>query len=78
MDGYVAVKVITANSSFPENESKVLEHLSREGLQHPGKTQVITLLDSFEHHGSNGVHRCLVFDIMGSSSSTMFENLPLA
>ena len=34
------------------------------------------LLDSFEHRGPNGLHRCLVFDVMGPSSSTMFDYLP--
>lgn len=34
------------------------------------------LLDSFEHRGPNGLHRCLIFDVMGPSSSTMFNYLP--
>ena len=34
------------------------------------------LLDSFEHRGPNGLHRCLVFDVMGPNSSAMFNYLP--
>ncbi len=76
MNKYVALKVTTAKSSTTENESKILEHLSREDVQHPGKKHVTTLLDSFKHQGPNGLHRCLAFDVMGPSTSTMFENLP--
>jgi serine/threonine protein kinase len=76
MNTYVALKVTTAKSSTTEHESNILEHLSREDIQHPGKKHVMTLLDSFEHQGPNGLHRCLAFDVMGPSTSTMFENLP--
>ena len=76
MNTYVAVKIMTANSSTTEQESSILEHLTRGDDQRPGKKHVMTLLDSFAHHGPNGVHRCLVFDVMGPSTSTMFEHLP--
>lgn len=75
MKTYVAIKITTAKSSSIENESRILDFLSRENLQHPGKKHVMILLDSFEHHGPNGVHRCLVFNVMGPSTSTMFESL---
>lgn len=39
---------------------------------------VTMLLDSFEHHGLSGVHRCLVFDVMGPNSSAMLSYLPRA
>lgn len=76
MTKYVALKIATAESSATENEMAILEHLSHGGLHHPGKSHVTTLLDSFEHHGPNGVHRCFVFDVMGPNTSTMFEKLP--
>ena len=41
-----------------------------------GKDHVTQLLDTFEHHGPNGTHQCLAFDVMGPSSTVMFENLP--
>jgi len=73
---YVALKIVTAKSSATETESKILEHLSSKGLGDPGKDHVMTLLDTFMHNGPNGVHRCLVFDVMGPSTATMAENLP--
>jgi len=73
---YVALKIATAKSSVTDNELKVLEHLSHQVFQHPGRNHVMGLLDFFEHQGPNGIHRCLVFDVMGPNSSTMFDSLP--
>lgn len=42
-----------------------------EGLRH-----ITQLLDEFEHHGPNGIHKCLVFSPMGASVNTMVRELP--
>ncbi len=76
MDVYVALKITTAKASTKERESKILEHLSNRQLDHPGRKHVTTLLDFFEHHGPNGTHLCLVFDVMGPNSAAMFNRLP--
>jgi len=34
---------------------------------HPGKKYVVSLLDSFEHKGSNGTHVCMVFEVLGEN-----------
>lgn len=73
---YVALKILTANTSLSENESTILDSLSRSSHQHPGKGNVMTLLDSFDHSGPNGVHRCLVFEAMGPSAATLLEEDP--
>lgn len=76
LNKYVALKVTTAKSSATEKESAILEHISNRKVQHPGWRHVTTFLDSFEHRGPSGVHRCLVFDVMGPNTSTMFTYLP--
>lgn len=38
--------------------------------------RVTQLLGEFQHHGPNGVHRCLVFEPMGPSVNSMVEELP--
>lgn len=38
---------------------------------HPGKTNVIELLDHFYHTGPNGTHLCLVFPVMVSDGQAM-------
>jgi len=41
-----------------------------------GARYITQLLDEFEHHGPNGIHKCLVFEPMGPSVNTMVEELP--
>ena len=39
-------------------------------------TYVTKLLDSFQHKGPNGIHLCLVYEIMGPDIESMVEELP--
>jgi len=41
-----------------------------------GRRYITQLLDTFEHHGPNGIHKCIVFEPMGPSVNTMVEELP--
>lgn len=41
-----------------------------------GRRHITQLLDEFEHHGPNGIHKCLVFEPMGPTVTTMVEELP--
>ncbi|KAF5383895.1 hypothetical protein D9757_007384 [Collybiopsis confluens] len=34
---------------------------------HPGRSHVISFLDHFRHHGPNGTHVCMVFEVLGES-----------
>ncbi|KAL7414294.1 kinase-like domain-containing protein [Mrakia frigida] len=34
---------------------------------HPGRNHVVQLLDSFRHTGPNGIHVCMVFEVLGES-----------
>lgn len=56
-------------------ELRVLRHITKvapvEGTPH-----ITRVLGEFEHHGPNGVHKCLVFEPMGPSVNTMVEELP--
>lgn len=74
--GYVALKILTADASSIETESKILSRSSETVNDHPGKSHVISLLDTFEHKGPNGNHRCLVFEVLGPSVASMVEHLP--
>jgi serine/threonine-protein kinase SRPK3 len=33
--------------------------------EHPGRAHILTMLRHFEHVGVNGVHICMVFDVLG-------------
>lgn len=74
--GYVALKILTADASLSDNESKILSRLSKMVKDHPGKIHVISLLDTFKHQGPNGERECLVFEVMGPSAASMLECLP--
>ncbi|KKZ62125.1 hypothetical protein EMCG_03368 [[Emmonsia] crescens] len=47
------------------SEREILEHLRAADPLHPGYAYISTLVDSFEHHGLNGRHICLVFRVIG-------------
>ena len=75
-NSYVAVKILTSNSSITQSESNIHKILSESQLKHSGKENFMTVLDSFDHPGPNGTHRCLVFDVMGPSAAHLIEELP--
>lgn len=37
----------------------------------------MSMIDFFEHQGPNGVHRCLVFDVMGPTIACVLEDLAI-
>jgi non-specific serine/threonine protein kinase len=65
--------MLIADPEISKHELSILDALSQASSEHPGKSHVLTLADSFEHNGPNGVHRCFVFDIMGPSLATALE-----
>ncbi|KAI5924149.1 kinase-like domain-containing protein [Camillea tinctor] len=48
-------------------EKDILTHLRDGNREHFGYPYVCHLLDDFEHHGPNGTHVCLVFELMGET-----------
>lgn len=63
---WVALKIKTANSD-DSRELSNLEYLNRHSVGDLSASYIIQLLDSFEHEGPNGVHQCLVFELLGPS-----------
>ncbi len=53
--------------SHNDHETKILERLSQGLTSHPGKKHIVQLLDTFKHEGPNGVHECLVLELLGPS-----------
>ncbi|KAL2885249.1 serine protein kinase [Ceratocystis lukuohia] len=72
---YIALKIMVSKVSQPTDELELLHHIAKSA---PAESaQYITeLLDEFEHHGPNGMHKCLAFEPMGPSVSSMVEELP--
>lgn len=70
------MKFLVSEISRSTTELRILRHITdvapTEGAQY-----ITQLLDDFEHCGPNGVHKCLVFEPMGTSVNTsMVEELP--
>jgi len=52
-----------ADTPKPSRELQILQHLH----QKRAARQIVQLLDYFVHHGPNGSHQCLVFELLGPS-----------
>jgi serine/threonine-protein kinase SRPK3 len=67
---HVALKVVRSAAHYTEtalDEIKLLKRIVSANPNHPGKAHVVQLLDSFEHRGPNGLHVCMVFEVLGEN-----------
>lgn len=67
---HVALKVVRSAAHYTEtaiDEIKLLSKIVQAKPSHPGRKHVVSLLDSFEHKGPNGVHVCMVFEVLGEN-----------
>ncbi|KAL3462353.1 kinase-like domain-containing protein [Aspergillus heterothallicus] len=71
---YVALKILIASAEAAKHEIDIMSTLSQTVPEHIGKPHVMTLADIFEHTGPNGVHRCIVFGIMGPSVAAALQD----
>lgn len=68
---FASLKILKAKHSINCKELDVLLYLSHGTFHHPGRQNVMPLLDNFTHHGPNGTHLCLVFPAMLSDLEVM-------
>src|SRR3954447_23496221 len=67
---HVALKVVRSAAHYTEtaiDEIKLLNKVVQANPNHPGRKHVVSLLDSFNHKGPNGVHVCMVFEVLGDN-----------
>ncbi|XP_062419072.1 SRSF protein kinase 3 isoform X2 [Pungitius pungitius] len=65
----VAVKVLKSGADFTQSgqdELALLRCASVPTSRHPSSRRIVQLLDEFKLSGVNGVHMCLVLELMGS------------
>lgn len=67
---------MTAKASTDFSELAILNHLSDASLGDPSAQRLTALLDTFRHQGPNGEHQCLVYELMGTTATTLVEELP--
>lgn len=67
---HVAMKIVRSAKHYTDtavDEIKLLDKVTTGDLYHPGHEHVIQLLDTFTHKGPNGVHVCMVFEVLGEN-----------
>ncbi|KIV89920.1 hypothetical protein, variant [Exophiala mesophila] len=67
---HVALKVVRSAAHYTEtalDEIKLLKKVVQANPDHPGRRYVVSLLDSFQHEGPNGLHVCMVFEVLGEN-----------
>lgn len=67
------MKILAAQASTSEVD--VVRHIQRNGRALSGREFVVQLIDEFEHAGPNGVHRCIVSEVLGPPLSSDIEEL---
>lgn len=67
---HVAMKIVRLAKHYTDtavDEIRLLEKVTHSDVHHPGHEHVIQLLDTFTHEGPNGVHVCMVFEVLGEN-----------
>ena len=64
------------DESANAKELFIYHHLGNAAVRTSDAQYVVALLDSFEHHGPNGKHFCLVFEPIGPSLWCMLRVAP--
>ncbi|WPK23034.1 hypothetical protein PUMCH_000258 [Australozyma saopauloensis] len=67
---HVAMKIVRSAKHYTDtaiDEIKLLDKVTSSEIHHPGHQHVIQLLDTFTHQGPNGVHVCMVFEVLGEN-----------
>ncbi|KAI9830155.1 MAG: hypothetical protein M1819_005832 [Sarea resinae] len=73
---YVALKVMMAKSSAAATtELSMYDVLAHQAPHDSFSKHILMPLDTFEHIGPNGTHRCIVFEPMASTVNSMVEEL---
>ncbi|GJJ11473.1 hypothetical protein Clacol_005706 [Clathrus columnatus] len=71
---YASLKILAADVSGSHSEVTVIQHLQQHAIE-SGKEYVVEIFDVFEHTGPNGLHHCIVMEILGPPISVDIENV---
>jgi serine/threonine-protein kinase SRPK3 len=70
---YVALKIVVAERGEQAQESRVMRAVVTAKSDHSGFRHLFWMTNRFQLHGPNGIHECLVLEIMGSSIPDILE-----
>jgi serine/threonine protein kinase len=72
----VALKIVKSAGHYTEtamDEIKLLEKIVNAKPKHSGKRHIVQLLNNFMHAGPNGIHVCMVFEVLGENLLTVIR-----
>jgi serine/threonine protein kinase len=69
---YVAVKVCVSEGR-QDAENRELQVMQELASGHPSSEHVLRILDNFDEEGPNGIHKCLVLELLGPSVSDTID-----
>ncbi|KAI9297832.1 kinase-like protein [Neoconidiobolus thromboides FSU 785] len=75
----VAMKVVKSAVQYSDaakDEIKLLSKVKSANPDSEGKKYVVELLDSFVHHGPNGEHICMIFEVLGENLLGLIRRFP--
>ena len=75
MERPVALKILVSELGREHQEASLLCRLAEGPADHSGRENVPELFDDFEVHGPNGVHQCLVMELLGPSMASLAESI---
>ncbi|CAJ0879981.1 5821_t:CDS:2 [Entrophospora sp. SA101] len=67
------VKSATHYTETALDEIKLLKKIVDANLNAPGRRHIVELLDHFQHSGPNGVHVCMVFEVLGENLLSLIK-----
>ncbi|KAI8081718.1 kinase-like domain-containing protein [Halteromyces radiatus] len=73
---HVAVKIVKSSRRFTQGakeEIALLEKIQSTNPTSAGYQHIAQLLDHFEHEGDNGIHVCMVFEVLGESLLSLIK-----
>lgn len=71
-----ALKVVKSAGRYAEtarDEIKLLSQVSGANASHPGRSHIVSFLDSFNHAGPEDLHVCIVFEPLGENLLSLIE-----
>ncbi|GJJ15407.1 hypothetical protein Clacol_009683 [Clathrus columnatus] len=71
---YASLKILAADASSSRSEVAVIQHLQQHATG-SGKEYVVEVFDVFEHIGPNGLHHCIVMEVLGPPISSDIEDI---
>jgi serine/threonine protein kinase len=71
-----ALKVVKSAGRYAEtarDEIKLLSRVAAANLNHPGRSHIVSFLDSFFYEGIDAAHVCIVFEPLGENLLAIIE-----